>query len=315
MKRSLVLMRNTADTAKTAVLIGVLLGLAVFNATFLFGRMGWFLLAFQLLVVIAALSGQAGVPVFRNAREIDYSMYPWLGRLLSRLAADANLPRLPRLFLVESLEPNAAAVLSGSAPRIVVTTALASLLDRSQLAAVLAHEVAHIRNRDLIMLGLSSALHQVVALTGQLGWLALFLFPWMLFSGPRVDGVLPLMLFMASPLLAMLAYTALMRTREFAADLGAADLLGSPRPLAAALANLEHRTASWLGYLFPWRPTGVANVFRTHPDNAERITRLLSLEAGSVNFSDVVRPSGNTALYLGSMPSMRRAGHFWRQVG
>ena len=197
---------------------------------------------------------------------------------MARLSEQAGLSRIPRLYLTPGQIPNAAAILSPSEPRIVMTTALADTLDGSQLSGVLAHEVAHIRNKDLLILGLSGAMHELVAFTGQLGWLFMLLMPWSFLAGSNRPGFLSLAVFLASPLLSGLVYTALMRTREFAADLGAAELLGSPRPLASALALLERRTRSWLWNFFPYRPSRETGVFRTHPDNSERRERLMVLE-------------------------------------
>jgi heat shock protein HtpX len=278
MKHTKLLLQSVSNTARTLGLATLLGLLALGNAAFVFGQLGPLLVVIQLVVVLYAIYARTGVPLLRNARELDYFSNPWLGSMMRRLAGQAGLTRVPRIYLTPGQVPNAAAILSGSSPRIVMTTALADSMDQSQLAGVLAHEVAHIRNRDLLILGLSGALHQLVAFTGQMGWLFMLLMPWPFLAGRAGSGFLPLAIFLSSPVLAGLVYTALMRTREFAADLGAAELLGSPRPLASALALLDRQERSWLWNLFPYRPSRDASVFRTHPDNTERIQRLLALE-------------------------------------
>ncbi len=278
MKQTNLLLQSVSNAARTLGLTALLGLLTLSNAAFIFGQLGPLLVAIQLAVVLYAIYARTGAPLLRNARELDYYSNPWLGSMMRRLAGQAGLATVPRIFLIPGQIPNAVAILSGSSPRIVMTTALADSMDQSQLAGVLAHEVAHIRNRDLLILGLSGALHQLVAFTGQMGWLFMLLMPWPFLAGRAGSGFLSLAVFLASPVLAGLVYTALMRTREFAADLGAAELLGSPRPLASALAMLDRQERSWLWNLFPYRPSRDAGVFRTHPDNAERIQRLLALE-------------------------------------
>jgi heat shock protein HtpX len=284
MKHTNLILQSLSNSAQTLGLTALLGLLALGNAVFIFGQLGPLLVSFQLFMVFFALYTRTGAPLLRNAREVDYRSNPWLGSLMHRLSEQAGLSQVPRIYLSPAQVPNAAAILSASSPRIVMTTALADSMDQSQLAGVLAHEVAHIRNRDLLVLGLSGALHELVAFTGQLGWLFMFLMPWTFFSGRSSPGFLSLTIFLASPLLATLIYTALMRTREFAADLGAVQLLGSPRPLASALAVLEKQERSWLWNLFPYRTSRDAGVFRTHPDNTERIQRLLALDPSRQGF-------------------------------
>ena len=267
---------NSLGTLGLTALLGLL---AVGNAVFIFGQLGPLLVAFQLFLVLFAIYSRTGAPLLRKAREVDYQANPRLGSLMYHLSEQAGLHKVPRIYLSPARIPNAAAILSPNSPRIVVTTALADSMDEAQLAGVLAHEVAHIRNRDLLILGLSGALHEVVAFTGQLGWLFMLLMPWTFFAGRTSPGFLTLAIFLTSPLLATLIHTALMRTREFAADLGAAQLLGSPRPLASALTLLDRQERSWLWSFFPYRQSRDTAVFRSHPANAERIQRLLALDS------------------------------------
>ncbi|MFH2115766.1 MAG: M48 family metalloprotease [Spirochaetota bacterium] len=135
-----------------------------------------------------ALYARIGAPLLRNAREVDLRTYPWLESTMRRLSGQAGLDRVPRIYLTPGQIPNAAAILSASSPRIVVTTALADSMDQSQLAGVLAHELAHIHNRDLLILGLSGALHELVAFTGQLGWLFILIWPWPCWTGRSGPG-------------------------------------------------------------------------------------------------------------------------------
>jgi heat shock protein HtpX len=296
MKHTNLLLQSVSNAARTLGLTALLGLLALGNAAFIFGQLGPLMVVMQLGLVLYALYARTAAPLVRNARELDYVSNPWLGSLMRRLSEQAGLHRVPRIYLTPGQVPNAAAILSGSSPRIVMTTALADSMDQSQLAGVLAHEVAHIRNRDLLILGLSGALHELVVFTGQLGLLFMLLMPWPFLTGRSGAGFLSLAILLVSPLLTTLVYTALMRTREFAADLGAAELLGSPRPLASALAQLDRQERSWQWNLFPYRPSRDPGVFRTHPDNTERIQRLLAL--------DPARP----VLHAGWQPGAIRTG-------
>jgi heat shock protein HtpX len=282
MKHTNLLRQSFSNSARTLGLAALLGLLALGNAGFVFGQLGPLVVVVQLFMVLFAIHARTGAPLLRNALELDYRANPRLGSMMHRLAKLAGLGRVPRIYLTPGQIPNAAAILSPNSPRIVMTSALAKSMNESQLAGVLAHEVAHIRNHDLLILGLSGALHELVAFTGQLGWLIMLLWPWPFLSGRSETGFLALAVFLASPLLATMVYTALMRTREFAADLGAAQLLGSPRPLASALSLLDRQERSWLWSFFPYRQSREAGVFRTHPGNAERIQRLLDLEPSSL---------------------------------
>ena len=279
MKLETLLLQSFTNSLRTLGFMALLGLLALGNAGFIFGQLGPLLVAVQLFMVLFAIYSRTGAPLLRNAREVDYLANPRLGSLMYRLSEQAGLEKVPRIYLSPDQIPNAAAILSPNSPRIVVTTALADTMDETQLAGVLAHEVAHIRNRDLLVLGLSGALHEVVAFTGQLGWLFMLLMPWTFLAGKANPGFLTLAIFLASPLLATLVHTALMRTREFAADLGAAQLLGSPRPLASALSLLDRQERSWLWNFLPYRKSRDGAVFRSHPANSERIQRLLALES------------------------------------
>lgn len=291
MKREKIFYDSLILFAQTVGLLSLLGALAVHNALFLFGRFGPVLLAIQIGLLLFMVFRRSAVLGFRNAREVDYEYIPWLGRLIAGLAHKSGLSELPRLYLLDSREPNAAAVLSGGEARLVVTTALVESLDREALAGVLAHEMAHIRNRDLRYLALAGALHEFVSAVGQSAWILALIFPWILFAGLAARGFGALLLFMASPLLAMLLHSALLRRREFAADLSAAEMLGSPRPLAQALASLERRERTLLWGLIPYGQPASRSLFRTHPANSERIARLLALESKPARWPGAQTPT------------------------
>lgn len=255
-----------------------LLGLALYSASFAFGSLGPWLLGIQ-AIAFAFVAYRRSAPAFgRGYRRIDYEDAPWLGAIVAELSRRAGLARRPRLYLIDAPEPNAAAFIERGDSSLYLTTGLARVLSRDELAGVLAHEIAHIKNKDLRLLSLAGAAHEFITLTGQLGWILLILFPLSLGLGIASRGLLSVAVFLASPLAALALRMSLSRAREFAADLSAAELLGTPRPLASALARLEGGHRSWLGLVFPYAAGRAPSAFDSHPASAERVRRLLALE-------------------------------------
>jgi heat shock protein HtpX len=204
---------------------------------------------------------------------------------------------VPTLYLSPSPTPNAFAVGSPRDSAIVVTEGLLRLLDRRALAGVLAHEISHIVNRDLRIMGLADMLTRATAffaLTGQM--LLLFNLPFALVGGPLVPWIVPLVLILA-PVLMTLLQLALSRAREFDADLGAAHLTGDPLGLASALSALERRSFSFWQVLFPLAREPDRLLLRTHPATRDRIARLEALALHD----------GNRSALAGGSPWTRRS--------
>jgi heat shock protein HtpX len=183
------------------------------------------------------------------------------------------------LLFVPGPQLNAFAVGSREQPMIGVTQGLLRSLDNRELTAVLAHEIAHIQNNDLRVMGLANAMTRLTSLLSFFGLLLLFFsIPAMWFAGQTVPVTLILLLVMA-PVLHRLMLLALSRTREFDADLGAALLTNDPRGLAQALQKIDYFTNGWFRSLF-W-PSGQrqpqASVLLSHPPTAERVQRLLDI--------------------------------------
>jgi heat shock protein HtpX len=212
-----------------------------------------------------------------RARRLSPYEAPELYRLLAAISERAGLP-VPDLHYVPSRVPNAFAVGRPEEAAIAVTDGLLRTMTLRELAGVLAHEVSHIRNRDLWVMGLADI---VARMTGAMSLLGVFLLilnlPLFLGGVATVPWLLVLLLFWA-PTLTALLQLALSRTREFDADLDAAHLTGDPEALASALAKL-HRAerGSWERMLLPGRRMPDPSLLRTHPATAKRIRRLLSL--------------------------------------
>jgi heat shock protein HtpX len=222
-----------------------------------------------------------------RAQPVDPGTLPWLEADVQELAARAGVPT-PRLYLIPSEQPNAFA--TGRNPQhaaVAVTEGLLRHLPQGQVKGVLAHEFAHIKNRDILV----SSIAAMVA--GAVSAIANILQLSFLFGGDEEDngplgliGTIATIVF--APLAAMLLQLAVSRQREYLADATGAQLLGRAAPLADALGTLERgaqalpmavnpATAS-LYAVNPLPRIGVATLFMTHPPIEERIRRLRELD-------------------------------------
>lgn len=174
--------------------------------------------------------------------------------------------------------PNAFAIGSAEDSAVCVSDGLFRLLDRREFAGVLAHEVSHIANRDLWIMGLADAMSRAVSLASWFGQLLLLVnLPLLLAGAAYVPWHIPLLLIFSPTIMALLQL-ALSRTREFDADHGAAELTGDPDGLASALVKIERRTGRfWEEMFLPGRRIPQPLLLRTHPPTEDRVTRLREL--------------------------------------
>ncbi len=224
-----------------------------------------------------------------GARQVGRADAPELFGVVEQLAINAGLP-MPRVYIVDSDQPNAFA--TGRNPEnaaVAATTGLLRQLTPQQVAGVMAHELAHVKNRDTLTMTVAATL------AGAISMLANFAF---FFGGRRDDrdnpgaGIATIALALLAPLAAGLVQMAISRSREYEADAHGAAICGHPLWLAEALARLEdaaHRQVNSAAegnpataHLFivnPLKGGGVASLFSTHPPMAERIARLRALAA------------------------------------
>lgn len=223
-----------------------------------------------------------------GAREVGPEEAPELHALIERLAQLGDLPK-PRIAIADTQVPNAFA--TGRSPKasvVCVTTGILEKLDAGELEAVLAHELTHIKNRDVMVITLASFFATVAMIVMRIG-------PWL--GGDRRDrnsGNNLALVYLASLLVWAISFfliRALSRYREYAADRGGAILIGSPSRLAAALAsisgemaripNRDLRQVEGLNAFFivPAATGGsVMELFSTHPSTQKRIDRLMAME-------------------------------------
>ncbi|MGE3275891.1 MAG: M48 family metalloprotease [Vicinamibacterales bacterium] len=273
------------NTLKTFLLLGVLSAILVsIGAQMGPGMMVLFAGLALLLNAVAYFYSDRLVLRMHGARPLPREEAPALHEMVDTLSARAGIP-VPRLFLIADAQPNAFA--TGRNPEhgvVAVTEGLLRLLPPRELAGVVAHEIAHIRNRDILIASVAAAIATAVSFVGNaLQWSAIF--------GGRDDeeGGSPfgaLALAIVAPIAATLVQLGISRAREYVADATAAELTGDAEGLAGALARLEVGVAqvppasaqTATASLFIANPFaragGLTRLFSTHPPMADRIARL-----------------------------------------
>jgi heat shock protein HtpX len=213
-----------------------------------------------------------------RARRLGRVTFPEGIELVDRLSRRAGLANPPRLHLLPSTTLNAFAVGNRQQAAIAITSGLLQRLDWRELAGVLAHEISHVRNNDLWLMGLADAMSRLTSLMATLGiFLALASLPLLLLGQQPVPPATVLILVLA-PVVGSLLQLALSRAREFDADLEAATLTSDPAGLASALEKLDrYQGRHWEEILLPGRRMPEPSLLRTHPPTAERVARLMSL--------------------------------------
>lgn len=209
-----------------------------------------------------------------HAREVDAQSAPEFHGLVASLARRANMP-MPRVYIVDNPNPNAFA--TGRNPEnaaVAATTGLLSMLSRDEVEGVMAHELAHVKSRDTLIMTM------VATIAGALSMLANF---GMFFRGNDRNGLATLLAVLIAPFAAMIVQLAISRTREYGADRTGAKMSGKPLALASALARIsgaaqaipnpvsERNPSAAQLYIVP---THVSEMFSTHPATENRIAEL-----------------------------------------
>ncbi len=208
-------------------------------------------------------------------------IYPYeaqvLYRTVAELAKRAKLPVTPELYYIPSHAPNAVTLGDTQRPYIAISEGLLQMLSQRELRGVLAHEIAHIKNRDLKLMNLADSMSRITSMISTLGKLLLFLqFPLLLLGQKPIPWLLLLLLIVA-PIASRLLGLALSRVREFEADREAAQLTEDPAALASALQRIEQSQFSFWQMFWPLSRSKTTSLFHTHPTSEERIERLLEL--------------------------------------
>jgi len=274
-------------TIKTTLLLGALTGLLVVAGGALGGSSGAALgLLFAIVLNFGSYWFSDRIALrMAGAHEVSPAQAPQLHDMVARLARRFGLPK-PRVAVVRSDAPNAFATGRNARNGVVaVTTGLLRVLDRREVEAVLAHELGHIKNRDVLVGAVAATIAGAVTLVAQIGQFAL------LFGGAQGDdeegggGLLGglLMIFLA-PIAATVIQFAISRSREHGADRAGAEAGGDPEALASALEKLEaysrrvplpvNPAVSHLFIVKPLTGFSMQNLFSTHPPTHQRVARL-----------------------------------------
>ncbi len=295
---------------RTAILLAGLTALFM-GVGFLIGGQTGALIALAAAAVMNLLSywnADKFVLSMNGAQEVDASTAPDLVGMVRDLADRAGLP-MPRVFVMDNPQPNAFA--TGRNPKnaaVAVTTGLMHTMTREELAGVIAHELAHIKNHDTLTMTITATIAGAISMLAQFG---------MLFGGGHRDSnssssgglgmIGTLAMVILAPIAAMLVQMAISRTREYVADADGARIAGQPDWLASALAKLEaaahaipNETAERnpaTAHMFivnPLSGRGMDNLFSTHPSTANRIAALeqLAREMGRGEFGLRPAPAG-----------------------
>ena len=221
-----------------------------------------------------------------KARQVDAASSPYLYNMVKELAGRAGLP-MPKVYLIDEAQPNAFA--TGRNPEhaaVAATTGIMQMLSERELRGVMAHELAHVKNRDILISTISATVAGAISSLAQFG---------MFFGGSR-DGedrpnpIVSIIIMILAPLAGMLIQMAISRTREFGADRGGAEISGDPQALASALAKIDayargipmhtadaHPETAQMMIMNPLSGGGLRGLFSTHPATEERIARLRAM--------------------------------------
>ncbi|MFA9438840.1 zinc metalloprotease HtpX [Uliginosibacterium sp. sgz301328] len=226
-----------------------------------------------------------------RAQEVDATSSPYLYNIVRDLAGRAQLP-MPKVYIIDEPQPNAFA--TGRNPEhaaVAATTGILHLLSERELRGVMAHELAHVKHRDILISTISATVSGAISSLAQFG----------MFFGARdergrpANPIVGLIVALLAPIAAMLIQFAISRTREFGADKGGAEISGDPNALADALAKIHsyargipmetaerHPETAQMMIMNPLSGGGLQGLFSTHPDTAERISRLRAMATGRV---------------------------------
>ncbi len=273
---------------KTAVLMAAITALFMAAGAMLGGRNGMVL---ALLMAVGMnffsywFSDKLVLKMYR-AREVDAGSAPQFYRMVAELAQRAGLP-MPKVYLIEDDAPNAFA--TGRNPRhaaVAATTGILRVLSERELRGVMAHELAHVKHRDILISTISATMAGAISMLANVA---------MMFGGRGGDGrphnpIAGLLVMLLAPLAASLIQMAISRSREFEADRGGAEISGDPQALASALQKIQrfargvpmaaaerHPETAQMMIVNPLSGGGLRGLFSTHPSTEERVARLMAM--------------------------------------
>ena len=279
-----------SNTMKTALLLGLMTVLIIFIGGAVGGQSGMimaFFLAGIMNIGSYCFSDKIVLAMY-HAQEISPQDHPEIHQIIQELAQQAGLPK-PRIFLIEDDSPNAFA--TGRNPQhavVAVTSGILRILSRQELKGVLAHELSHVKNRDILIGSIAATMAGAIMILANMARFAA-IFGGSRDSEERGGGIIGLLVMtIVAPIAAMLIQMAISRSREYQADASGAQFSGNPLGLAGALEKLEVASkqipmddpkpaTAHMFIVNPLSGRGLLNLFSTHPPIEERIARLRSM--------------------------------------
>jgi heat shock protein HtpX len=280
-----------STTLKTGILLGAMSALLILLGSAFGGQNGIMIaFAFAMLLNVGSywFSDKIVLKMYRAA-EVgpDHPLH----RITARLAQKAGLP-MPKVYVIPDPSPNAFA--TGRNPQhaaVAATEGIMRLLSEPELEGVIAHELAHVKHRDILISTVAATVAAAIMMVAQMArWAAIF-------GGSRDDrgGSNPIAMLatvILAPIAAMLIQAAISRQREFAADRGGAEIVGSPMGLAGALRRIDaaahqipmdaNPATAHMFIMNPFSGGGIFKLFSTHPPTEERVQALMALRGGRV---------------------------------
>lgn len=276
---------------KTAMLMAAITALFMALGSVLGGQQGMMI---ALLVALGMnffsywFSDTMVLKMYR-ARQVDESSAPQFYRMVAELAQRAGLP-MPKVYLIDEDAPNAFA--TGRNPQhaaVAATTGILRVLSERELRGVMAHELAHVKHRDILISTVSATMAGAISMLANF---AMF-FGGRGSNGRSVNPIVGLLVMILAPLAASLIQMAISRAREFEADRGGAEISGEPAALASALEKIQryarsipleaaerHPETAQMMIMNPLSGGGLRGLFSTHPSTEERVQRLMALAQG-----------------------------------
>ena len=272
---------------KTAILLAAMTALFT-GVGFVIGGQGGMMIAFVVAIGMNFFSywnADKMVLKMHGAEQVDERSSPEYYRLIKELAGKAGLP-MPKVYIMHNDQPNAFA--TGRNPEhaaVAATTGLLNMLTREELAGVMAHELAHVKNRDILTMTITATIAGAIGMLAQFG----FLFGGNR-DGERTNPIIMIAMMILAPMAAGLVQMAISRSREYQADKLGAQICGHPLWLANALkkisgiaAHVPNETAeanpasAHMFIINPLSGQNMDNLFSTHPDTQNRINALIDL--------------------------------------
>ncbi len=280
--------------ARTYMLMAAMTALFM-GIGFMLGGQGGMVMALILAAgmnIFAYWNADKMVLSMHGAKAVNADTAPQLYRMTQSLARNADIP-MPALYIMENNQPNAFA--TGRNPQhgaVAVTTGLMNALNDDELAGVIAHELAHIKNRDSLIMTVTATIAGAISMLANIS----MFFGHSEHNRLGMFGTIAIMVL--APIAAMLVQMAISRTREYSADKIGAEICGNPNALASALAKIDqmaHQTynkeaerspaSAHMFIINPLSNRAVDNLFSTHPNTKNRIARLQQMNPSSLNKS------------------------------